>query len=723
MLQGVLLAALVTPLVMLPNTFYFPFATSKAWFFRLVVVLALLTFIFVSRGRLISRFSITPVFYAVMVFFCAYGLATVLSVDVHRSFWGNHERMMGLLTMGYFTVFFLLLRFAFRKEHSWRIFWAVFCVVAMIVTGLGFYQSGHPDFLIGNGSRESITFGNPLYVGQYSLYVFFMGLYWFADTWKKRREGTQPWLWFWGVSIVCAMALLYMSETRSAFLGLLGGGFLMTATLSVFSQRKKVRKRALSFFILAGLGASLLVSPLGGTLFNSFAPYSRFADMSALSANNANRLFAWRVGLKAWQENPVFGTGPYTFAFSFNRLFESRQLVGRDFTDTWFDTSHNHYIDVLVEQGAVGLLAVAALYASIIWVVAAAARKGRISLSGAVIVVGLVVAIAIVNFFMFEQISSYVSLFSLLAFVGFLGSKRPEEHSIITKGRSKPVLVGGAAAVLAMAYYSILVPAQANASMLSATLEAARSGSVEPLILQANNILDKSVAHQDHLLSKLASLILKTEHVPPSYKDSMIALFELTLDGLERQRIKHPHDISIPMLLGPLWHKAFQLDQEHFASGREVGDRHFLSAVTLSPHRQQLYAYWGNQIIKSGNEKAAKQPFGIGLAMAPSASILYSLHADYLMLVERPSKQALHLYRWGMEDGLLSVTTERLARMLLTIAQLNGSQEALENADVILACFEHMRGEAPCRYLDKIDPLPSIIQPLEDLRKQIASGT
>ena len=73
------------------------------------------------------------------------------------------------------------------------------------------------------------------------------------------------------------------------------------------------------------------------------------------------RLYVWEGALKIWQNNPIFGTGVETFAYSYYKY----RPAGHNLTSEWkylYNKAHNEYLNYLATTGIVGL----ATYLSII---------------------------------------------------------------------------------------------------------------------------------------------------------------------------------------------------------------------------------------------------------------------------------------------------------------------------------------------------------------------
>lgn len=146
---------------------------------------------------------------------------------------------------------------------------------------------------------------------------------------------------FWSAVFLPTFAALILTNTRSAWLGLIVGVIVM----SILQYRKL-------FLILAA----------GIVLFFLFAPANQvdrarsIIDLSHHS--NAGRLNMWSTGLRMWQDRPMFGFGDIDL---YDSYLQYRTPTG----DEPAGHLHNNYIHLLVTLGAVGLAVAGYLFFTI----------------------------------------------------------------------------------------------------------------------------------------------------------------------------------------------------------------------------------------------------------------------------------------------------------------------------------------------------------------------
>ena len=111
----------------------------------------------------------------------------------------------------------------------------------------------------------------------------------------------------------------------------------------------------IAVFIAIGLVGIELLGREAAVRQEGFADRILFEAREVMHGNlrgemGSGRVHIWRYALSVVPDNPIIGTGPDTFQFAFPD-------EGHGFMGAAFDTAHNEYIQILVAQGILGLLA------------------------------------------------------------------------------------------------------------------------------------------------------------------------------------------------------------------------------------------------------------------------------------------------------------------------------------------------------------------------------
>ena len=133
------------------------------------------------------------------------------------------------------------------------------------------------------------------------------------------------------------LAVLLLTFSRGGYLGLAGSIAIMT----IFSWRQLGHKAKIfisSLFFVAAVLIVLAGAPIADRFFSSF-------DLA--EGSNSSRIKIWGEALNQAKQNILLGVGLGNYPLSLNFNEKYRSAV----------TSHNLYLDILVETGIFGLLA------------------------------------------------------------------------------------------------------------------------------------------------------------------------------------------------------------------------------------------------------------------------------------------------------------------------------------------------------------------------------
>ncbi len=151
----------------------------------------------------------------------------------------------------------------------------------------------------------------------------------------------------WAAAAVCAFAMA-LTGTRAAMVGLAAG-----CAVWLWLSGWRVSRRAVAIAAaIVTVAAVFYFSPAGWNLRSR-------ARWFAEDPTGGGRPLLWRDTLRMAAARPLAGYGPETFTAQFTRL-ESPELASK-LPDFEYESPHNMFLDALAAQGAVGLIALAAL--------------------------------------------------------------------------------------------------------------------------------------------------------------------------------------------------------------------------------------------------------------------------------------------------------------------------------------------------------------------------
>ncbi|MEN9552230.1 MAG: hypothetical protein RI935_607 [Candidatus Parcubacteria bacterium] len=405
---------------------FFPFISGKNLLFRVLVEVALAGWavLALSDKRYRISFKKSPIMIAYALFITVLFFANIFGVDPEKSFWSNFERMEGFVGHIHLFAYFFVLTVMVRTQEEWSKMWKFFIAGNVLVLMYGFFQFlGVKDlwfgklfpsisalfaqnFPVSQGAiRIDATIGNPAYFGVFCLmYVFITGLIWIE------KRGTQ-YAWMYMALLIANILGVFYSGTRGSILGLVAGGIVMLAMLA-WKEKGKMRNLFVKVIVSTVVVATLLVTFKDTALVRSSPTLYRLASISLNDLTTASRFSIWGISYEAWKEKPILGYGQDNFSHVFARKFIPDQMCN---LEPWYDRSHNVFFDWLIAAGILGLLTYLSLYVVTLWFMWR--KESPMSILEKSIITGALAGYFVHNIFVFDNLTSYILFFALLAYV------------------------------------------------------------------------------------------------------------------------------------------------------------------------------------------------------------------------------------------------------------------------------------------------------------------
>jgi O-antigen ligase/tetratricopeptide (TPR) repeat protein len=401
---------LLTPFLV-SKSFLFPFVTTKAFYFRIIIELALPFYLFLLIVNKKFRPNLKNPLNLLVIIFWAITLVTSLTgVNMQRSLWGNFERMGGAYYLLHLSFFYFYL--VFMAQRSPKIFQFFLKLVLWVSAAIAVYSvfttwGMHP--IIPDPSlpgRASAFFGNPIYLGSFLVLPLFLTLWFFA-----RAEKLAWKIVYFAVAFVEALSIFY-SGTRGAAVGLVLGAVFASLTFLFFYKGK--RKKTGIILVFTGFLA------IGFAFFAATnVPYlrQRMRAFNLVDSNTESRILQWKVALEGYKDYPILGVGTENYYIVANKYYNPE--ISK-YDKSWFDKPHNYVLEILVTTGIFGLLSYLGLAFLCLAALYKAYKKSLISLfEGCVLLAGFL-AYQFQNLFVFDNVSSSLIYFVILAFAAFL---------------------------------------------------------------------------------------------------------------------------------------------------------------------------------------------------------------------------------------------------------------------------------------------------------------
>ena len=442
---GVFSLMVVVPFLV-PSSMLFPYITGKNFYFRIItelvfglwVILALIDHKYLPKKSLLTT--------CVLGFIGVMAIADVFGADLSRSFWSNYERMEGLITLIHLGALFVVITSTFTQVVWHRLIQtSLFISVVIAIQGLVELASGI--------DRIDGSFGNSTYLGAYALFHVFFALYFIVhEFYSVSHKKINYWiLGMYGAVAIANVYILYSTGTRSALLGLVGG-LTIIAIIYAITERSHPVLRKISFGLIALIIASVItLASLNDTEFVKTRPnLDRFSSLATLNikeyaaTQGLSRFTVWSMAWEGVKEKPILGWGQDNFGYVFSKYYNPKMFE----QEQWFDRTHNVFFDWLIAGGILGLLSYLSIFGSALWLIwkrndFSSVEKGIFS--------GLIAAYFIHNIFVFDNITSYILIFTALSIIAV---KSGEEIKIIKvpKEYLKPLIAVVAAVTLILPF-------------------------------------------------------------------------------------------------------------------------------------------------------------------------------------------------------------------------------------------------------------------------------
>jgi len=572
----------VTPLLVFPAHFVFPFVISKVVFFRSIMVLSGLLFLvilFYERKKevLDKRNFFTPITIAVLCYFISLIISTIVSADWRFSLWNNQERMLGLFTIAHYGILFFVSRYLFKTWAEWKNVLGVLSTIGVIVIVVGVIQKFIPDFFYNRSAGQVVsTLGNPIYLSGFGLYLFFI------NVWAGFKSNNwQRWL-FWLASFFGLIGI-FITDTRGTSLGLIVGILVALIMYGILSNSKQIKKITAACLLVMIVSVGMAFAFKHTETIQKIPLVGKIVNISVFEGSAKTRLMAWQIALEGWKSKPLFGWGPTNYYPDFLKF---------GFQETWFDNAHNMLVNVLAEGGAFGLLSTLLLFGLSGYCLLKIYRGDHLQKPFFIIGSAFLVGHFVHVFFAFEDITSYLYFFLFLALVDVMyrTSRMVQDNEIAVDYGTKSV-------PLLVIIFSVLIAGIVIfASNVNVAITNNHSYHTRGLLTVSNKV-DAAVArykatkkwhspYQGDIDWNFTSDVLTV--LPDVYSQSTSTargLYDLAYVGMKNYVSTHPLDVRGRLVYTDILRAGIVLFD---LSLKDEINEQFRIAQELSPQRQQV---------------------------------------------------------------------------------------------------------------------------------------
>ncbi len=644
-LEGLAYLSFLMPFIFI-DTSIFPFIVGKVVYFEAVVQLMTAVYLLlltVNFQQFRPRKNILLywfIFYALTIF-----LSAVFGADFNRAFWSNFERMTGVFMIFHCLAYAVIISIVFNTQEKVRRAIRVFIGVGLIEVAVVLAQYVKPGvFLYNNtGGRVWGTLGNSIYIGSYFLFHIFFALY------LAFREKKQVWqILYLSAAILEGYIIVHSRSSRGADLALVFAAVFIVCAHALLSKNKKLRM-AVAVVIISGVMLAAGIAAFRNTNFVRNFPVAGKAVSALKEGTGRTRVIAWEIAWKSFKERPVFGWGLENFYYAFNKYYNPESLR-YSYYETWFDRSHSVIFDTLSSGGAVGMISYFGLFAAAGYLMFLAWRAGKIDKNTLIFFIIIFSTYLIQILFVFDQPSSYLSVYFSFGLVLSLiaGKKEEIEPKYALTGMSFSFIAGVICIGFLIIFFSTSVrTVKAAVGIISAErvfvqdYGAGLEKYKEMMSLRTPFIDDMRLA----MAKRAAQIDAGVLMAHPDYAQVLLFVKEEMLKQIKERG----NDVYDYIVLGQIDEILASVDAKYFNSAED----YFNKAKELSPKRQQIYYAWARIKAARGDLAGAIKLVEEAMSFYPQVSesywylaLLYNNAGDDELAWDYMKKAIDRAYTW-----------------------------------------------------------------------------
>ncbi|TSC63523.1 MAG: TPR repeat protein [Parcubacteria group bacterium Athens0416_74] len=575
--------------LLVTSSLFFPYITGKNFAFRIIVEVITAAWLALAIVNPSYRPRRSWLLGALALFVLIIGIADVFGAYAFKSLWSNYERMDGWVTIAHLLAYTIVASAMLQSEKLWRwLLWTTLGVSAYLslygllqVTGKVALGLGGVTGLSG---RIDGTFGNPIYFAVYMLFHVFIAAMLWAQQWVEKGPGKRLYISAAYASIIALDTMaLFLTGTRGTMLGIIGGTLLSALLMLIFARKSRNVWRASAavvFGIFALTGVFFMVKDQAWVQKVGFL--NRLASISLSDQTTESRFVNWSMAWEGVKEN---------YALVFDKYYDPRMYK----QEPWFDRVHNIVFDWLVAGGFLGLITYLSIFIVALWTLW---RSGGFTIAERSLLTGLLAGYFCHNFFVFDNVTSYILFGTILAFIAYRSSKASDAPAILaSRSLSQNALpyaaVLCAIALLFVAWSVNQKPLAANRLMLNALNPQSDALTKLDHLRQSIELGTYGMQEAREQLSQMAATASGSSGVS---EDVRKAYFELAITEMEKQAEMSPLDARFPLFLGVVYSAFGQYDNARIA---------YEKALELSPKKQSIMYLLGENASVRGDSAAA----------------------------------------------------------------------------------------------------------------------
>jgi O-antigen ligase/tetratricopeptide (TPR) repeat protein len=554
--------------------FYFPYITTGAIAFRIIVEVAFFAWLALAVLRPEFRPDFRkPIVAIITALTFISALAAIFGVDVVRSIWSNFERMEGLVGWLHLYALFLVVTTTMRERDDWKPFVVVLWSVSVLNALLALSVDDGKTIDTTVDGRAAGIIGNPIYLAIHMLMSAGIVAWWVASLVSVKRRISATLVWLATTSIVLFGIAIALSGTRGTFIAS-AVSLLVVAGVIAFKNDSSAVLRKVSVGLLVAVVA--FASFLFMVRDQQWVKESRFLERASSVFNVsggtvAARFNNWEIALDAIRARPILGWGQDNYIYPFTFFFNPEMAN----EEPWFDRTHNQFLDWFVHTGFLGGITYLALIA---FALLSVIKMRDTSLVERAVLLAIIAGYITHNMFVFDFLVSAMLFIMILAYVSarsprFGSDEIDVPHAKPARADVEPAAVALAVVGLCATVWITVVPAISGANGMITAMSTPYVDEKQAIFEQI--IAERKTGYTEAIEQFVVSAIqvAGTAELPEDIRSGYVASAQKAINA-ETDRV--PDSVRMLMFRGVLESRLGQTD---------IAVTTFERMATLAPSR------------------------------------------------------------------------------------------------------------------------------------------
>ncbi len=595
------------PFIVFGGSTFFPFIVGKNFAFRVVVEIMFAAWIVLAAIDPLYRPRKSILLGVIAVFIGIITLSALLGENPMKSFWSNFERMEGVITYFHLFAYFMVASTVLTARNLWRPYLNLHLGAGVIMAVYGVLQWSGNITIVQDGMRVNGALGNAAYLGTYALFNIFIALFLMARQ-SITTAGEKARVAVYGAIVFLQIFVLYHTATRGAALGLIAGAGIATILIAILErEHTALRRSAVGILIFLTLFVGGFIAMRNVSFIKESPVLSRFSSISFTEKTTKSRFMVWGMAYQGFKEHPVLGWGMENFNYVFNKYYNPQMYD----QEQWFDRAHNVFFDWLIAGGFPALLAYLSIFGCALYCLWR--RANSLSVVEKSILTGLLGGYFFQNLFVFDNITSLIYFFAILAYIEGFRRKEPVPLSLrdaprgVSEDASFAISGGAVILVIALIYTVNYSGYKQNTTLLRAISERSGQG------LEHNFSLFKEALAYDsygtaEVREQLGQLSMNGVDGSKGISETQGKFISLAVSELVLQTAKAPNDARYQIFAGSLLARVGHIDEAL---------PYLVRARELSPFKQTILFELGSAYYNKKDFVKAEEVFRVAYELAP----------------------------------------------------------------------------------------------------------